>query len=634
MCGLAGIVDLGGLDATALAPRLDAAIRRLTPRGPDAQARYADPHAALVHARLKIIDLSDAAAQPMARHGAVLVYNGEIYNFKKLRGELEALGCVFESRSDSEVLLAGWRHWGRDLLPRLNGMFAFALWMPEAKRLVLARDRMGKKPLLFRHDGQRLAFASDLAALEALGEHRGEIDRAALGLLFSLRYLPEPHAILAGIEKLPPGHFATFDDSGMVVERWYSLATERAAPPAGEAAAEAGLRERFDAAVADRLVADVPLGVFLSGGIDSALVAASMAAGGAPVQSFTVGFEGAADYYEERPAARAIARHLGTEHTEIEVTPADALAALDGVFEGLDEPFADSSALPTFLLARETRRHVTVALSGDGADELFGGYRKYQGELAAGRYQALPALLRRGLIEPAARWLPESKSSPLFERFRRVRRFLAHAGKPPVARQAGWARLFGEAELARLFTDSLPAPDLDALYAAARARAEDGDPINAMLAADLEIGLAGDMLVKVDRMSMANSLEVRCPFLDHRVVEWAAGLPGPLKLAPGEGKRILRRAFADRLPAEVFARPKKGFEIPVAQWLSGPLADLTRRAIDPARLAREGLFRPELPARWYDDLAARRRDTSEALWTLICFQSWAERFGYAGEAMA
>ena len=634
MCGLAGIVDLDGLDGTELRPRLDAAAGRLAPRGPDAQARYSDANAAFVHARLKIIDLSDAAAQPMMRHGAVLVYNGEIYNFTALRSELEALGYIFESRSDTEVLLAGWHQWGRDLLPRLNGMFAFALWMPETKCLVLARDRMGKKPLLLRHAGRRLAFASDLGALEALGERRGEIDRAALGLLFSLRYLPEPHAILAGVEKLPPGHLVTFGGSGLVVERWYSLAAERAAPPVDEATAQAGLRKRFDAAVADRLVADVPLGVFLSGGIDSALVAASMAASGAPVRSFTVGFEGAADYYEERPAARAIARHLGTEHTEVAIAPADALAALDGMFEGLDEPFADSSALPTFLLARETRRHVTVALSGDGADELFGGYRKYQGELAAGRYRALPALLRWGLIEPAARLLPESKSQPLLERFRRARRFLAHAGKPPIARQAGWARLLGAGELAELFVAPLPEPNLDALYGAARARADAADPINAMLAADLEIGLAGDMLVKVDRMSMANSLEVRCPFLDRRVVEWAAAIPGPLKLASGEGKRILRRTFTDRLPAEVFARPKKGFEIPIAEWLTGPLADLTRRAIDPVRLAREGLFRPELPARWYDDLAAKRRDTSEALWTLICYQSWAERFGYAGEAMA
>ncbi len=634
MCGLAGIVAADGLDHVALRPRLAAALERLRPRGPDASGSWAGRTIALAHTRLKIIDLSEAAAQPMAAHGGVLVYNGEIYNFAALRRELEALGYSFASRSDTEVLLAGWRQWGRDLLPRLNGMFAFALWQPETRCLILARDRYGKKPLLYRQRSNRLAFASDLAALESLAGARGEIDRAALRLLFTLRYLPEPYSILQGVEKLPAGHLAVFQAGQLTVEPWYSLAGARPEPFRWEDDAAEQLRARFDGAVADRLVADVPLGVFLSGGIDSGLVAASMAAQADRVRSFTVGFEGAADYYEERPAARALADRLGTEHTEVAITPADARAALDAMFEGLDEPFADSSALPTFLLARETRRHVTVALSGDGADELFGGYRKYQGELAAARYRAVPAMLRTGLIEPLIRAPPESKSHPVLETFRRARRFVAHAGKPPVERQAGWARLLDEASLDRLFATSATGPDPESLYDAARARAQTDDPINAMLAADLELGLVGDMLVKVDRRSMANSLEVRCPFLDAGVVECAAAMPSGFKLAPDEGKRVLRRAFSDRLPPEVFARPKKGFEIPIAQWLTNELADLTRRAIDPARLARQGLFRPELPARWHDDLAARRRDTAEPLWTLVCFQAWCERFGYAGEALA
>jgi asparagine synthase (glutamine-hydrolysing) len=268
-----------------------------------------------------------------------------------------------------------------------------------------------------------------------------------------------------------------------------------------------------------------------------------------------------------------------------------------------------------------------VALSGDGADEVFGGYRKYRAERYAGLYRNLPGLLRRGLIEPLAACLPESKSHPALEAARRLRRFVAHAGKDAAARQAGLNRLHDEAALDALLVLPGEAPSLEALIAELRQASGHADPVNAMLAADIALGLPGDMLVKVDRMSMANGLEVRCPFLDHRVVEHAATLPGRLKVGARAGKIALRHAFADRLPASVFAHPKKGFEMPIASWLTGPLGELTRRAIDPARLAAQGLFRPELPARWYDALKSGRRDTSEALWTLVAFQAWYERHG-------
>ncbi len=627
MCGLAGVVDLGGIDRNVLAPRLARAIDRLRPRGPDGDGTWFDDRCALGHTRLKVIDLSDAAAQPMAGHGAVIVYNGEIYNFGALRAELESDGVRFESRSDTEVLLAGWRRWGEALLPRLVGMFAFALWDPTRRELVLARDRFGKKPLLYAQDGGRFAFASDLVALDRLRGGPRAIDPAALRLLFTLRYLPEPWSIRPGARKLPPGHMLRLGADGTTVTRWYDLAGERGPAPTDDESALGDLRECFDDAVRDRLVADVPVGVFLSGGIDSALVAASMTRAGGTVRSFTVGFDGAPDYYEERPAARAVARHLGTEHTEIAVDANAAWDALDGVFDGLDEPFADSSALPTFVLARETRRHVTVALAGDGADEVFGGYRKYRAEVYAGLYRAIPAVLRRTVIEPLVDALPEGKGSPLLERARRLRRFTAHAGKSPARRQAGLNRLLSEDDLDRLLPDRAPTPLLEDMIESLRAAAGTDDPINAMLSADMALGLAGDMLVKVDRMSMANSLEVRCPFLDHRVVERAAALPGRLKVGRAGGKIALRRAFADRLPAEVFARPKKGFELPIGQWLTGPLADITRDAIDPARLKRQGLFDAALPSQWYDDLAGGRRDTSEALWTMVAFQAWARRHG-------
>jgi len=626
MCGFAGEVSFNGIDRDAVTPRLARALDRLYPRGPDSQESWFDRRCALANARLSIQDLSSAASLPMAAEGLVTAYNGEIYNFHELRAELEAAGHSFTTTGDTEILLAGWRQWGEGLLPRLAGMFAFALWDAEKSELILARDRLGKKPLLYKAEAGRCSFASELAALECLLGSTPPVDPAALRMLFTLRYVPEPLSIAEGVRKLPGGHLARVTAAGVEVKRWYDPLADRPAIYNDPADAERELVARFDEAVRCRLVADVPLGVFLSGGIDSALVAASMMRAGEKVRSFTVGFAGAADYYEERPAAERVARYLGTEHTAVEISPGDAAAALGDVFRGLDEPFADSSAVPTFLLARETRRHVTVALSGDGADEVFGGYRKYQGELMAARYHALPLLLRRGLIEPLVSALPERKSSPLLERARRLRRFTRHAGKDAVGRQAGWMRLMDEGELTRLFVQPADAPGLESMVAELRREAGGSDPLNAMLYADSRLGLPGDMLVKSDRMSMANSLEVRCPFLDHRVVECAEAMPGAFKLAPGAGKKILRRAFANRLPKEVFELPKKGFEIPIAEWLTGPLDELTRRGIDEVRLRRQGLFRPDAPRRWYEDLKAGRRDSSEKLWTLIAFQAWCENF--------
>jgi asparagine synthase (glutamine-hydrolysing) len=635
MCGIAGIVDFAGIDAVDLAPRLRQALARLARRGPDGQGTWHDDRCALVHTRLAVIDLSEAAAQPMAGHGGVIAFNGEIYNFASLAAELRDLGHRFVSRSDTEVLLAGWRAWGAGLLDRLVGMFAFALWNAEAGELILACDRFGKKPLVYRHHATQLAFGSDLVALSYLAGATSEIDPTALRLLFALRYIPAPWTIRAGIRKLPAGHLAVFSRRGIHVRRWYSLAKSRPPRYRDEAEAAADLRRHLDTAVADRLVADVPVGAFLSGGIDSAIIAASLAAQGKSVRTFTVGFPGASAYYEERPAARAVARHLGIDHTEIEVGPAETRRVLDDVFDGFDEPFADSSAIPTYLLARETRRQVTVALSGDGADEVFGGYRKYLGELYAERYQRLPAWVRRQVIAPLARCLPEGKDGPWRERSRRLRRFLAHADQDAAARQAGWMRDLTEAELDRLFAPAVAATetDVESLVAVLREETDGGDPINAMLAADIALVLAGDMLVKVDRMSMHHALEVRCPYLDQRVVECAAAMPGSFKLADGTGKRILRRAFAERLPAEVFVRPKKGFEVPIAAWLTGDLVETTRRAIDPERLRRQGLFRPELPQRWFADLKAGRRDTAWSLWTMVVFQAWIDRQG-AGLAIA
>ena len=634
MCGLAGLVEAGGLNRAAAEPRMRRALDRLAPRGPDGEGTWADGYCLLGHRRLAIVDLSPGGAQPMTRGSFTAVFNGMIYNFRALRRELEGIGERFASQSDTEVLLAGWARWGEALLPKLVGMFAFAIWDGKARALVLARDAFGKKPLFYRAGRGRCVFASELRALQRLDGAAGTIDPVSLRLYFALRYLPEPRSILEGVAKLPPGHLLRYADRETSVRQWYVPEAARPDAYATFDDAAADLRGRVDEAVRDRLVADVPVGAFLSGGIDSAIVAASMVKSADQVRTFTVGFEGSSDYYEERPQARLVAEHLGTDHTELSVGAAETRDVVASVFDGLDEPFADSSAIPSYLIARETRRHVTVALSGDGADEVFGGYRKYQGELAAARYQSLPGWLRRLAIEPIISALPEGKGGWLRERFRRARRFAEHGSKDAVGRQAGWARSLSEAELDALLVEKADAPSIECLIAGLRAQAAAADPTNAMLAADIALVLTGDMLVKVDRMSMANGLEVRCPFLDRRVVECAGAMPGDFKLRRGAGKHILREAFRDRLPAEVFARPKKGFEVPIAEWLTGPLADLVSDAIDPARLKSQDLISPELPARWLAELRAGRRDTSWQLWSVIAFQQWCDRQDHVLDAAA
>ncbi len=622
MCGLAGVVDYSGLDRGRLEKRLARVLDRLRPRGPDAAATWFSDHCAFAHTRLKIIDLSEAGAQPMTRGALTIAFNGEIYNFQALRRELEARGHRFKGHSDTEVLIAGWQEWGEAVLPRLAGMFALAMWDATARTLTLARDRYGKKPLLYRSRGGRLSFASDLVALSRLDDTAGAIDGAVLRQYFALRFIPEPSSILVDVAKVPPGGLVRFGEGGSEVVRWYRLAAARRPRYDDMTAAVDDLRAAVDIAVGERMVADVPLGAFLSGGTDSAVVVASMARQGSRVRTFTIGFEGADDYYEERPAARRMAAYLGTEHSEIAVSATMTRDLCDDLFDALDEPFADSSSLPAFVVSRAAREQVTVALSGDGGDELFAGYRKYLGEVHAGRYRAVPAWLRHGIVEPLIGRLPSAKGSGWREHVRRLQRFVAHAAKDGSGRQAGWLRNLTEAELDALIVTPGGGPTPEALIADLRAEAGADDPLNIALYADICFGLPADMLVKIDRTSMANSLEVRCPLLDHRVVECAAAMPADFKLAGGRHKRVLRAAFADRLPPGTFDRPKKGFEIPLANWLTGDLADLCRWAIDPDRLKRQGLLRPALPAQWFDDLKDGRRDTAWQLWTVVAFQAW------------
>ncbi len=628
MCGFAGVINLNGIKNEKLRGPLTRAGERLKPRGPDACNIWMDNKCAIVNTRLAIQDLTSEANLPMIRGDLVIAYNGEIYNFKLLKNELLRLGHKFHTNSDTEVILEGWRAWGIDVLDKLSGMFAFVIWNTSTKQAFFARDRFGKKPLLLIEHNGKVTFGSDLAALECLLDYTPEISPVALDLYFSLRWIPEPLSIAEGIKKLPAGSVGVLNQNGLHLKPWYNLSEKNSPQKQNLASVTNSLVKTFDNAVGIRMNADVPIGVFLSGGIDSALVAASMRRASDKVESFTVGFEGVSSYYEERPEAKNVARILGTKHNELVISSKDVSASLINVFNSLDEPFADSSAIPTFLLSQAVKNNVSVVLTGDGADEIFGGYRKYQGELLSTYYRQIPSILRHYILEPLAKSLPDNKSNSFTNRIRILRRFMEHAGKDSIGRHVGWLQAMDSSEIERLIISnkSFGTTNLRSLVSDSRSASQDSDPINAMLYGDLVLGLVSDMLVKVDRMTMGVSLEARSPFLDHRIVEMATAMPSSYKLRRGAGKWILRHAFSDRVPTSVFSLKKKGFEVPIAEWLAGPLGDLTRRAIDPVKLKKQGLFDPLIPSIWYKNLEENRRDTSEKLWMLVAFQGWCEKF--------
>ncbi len=633
MCGICGKLDFSGKKVD------EGLVRRMTAmmehRGPDDFGVYLNHRekvsCGLGHRRLSIIDLTEAGRQPMPNEERNLwmVFNGEIYNFAALRKELKARGHRFVSRTDSEVILHLFEEEGAGAIERLSGMFALALWSEKTRTLLLARDPVGVKPLVYYADAKRFIFASELKALLADPAVPKEIDPEALDLYLSLNYIPAPWTIFGNIRKLRPGHLLTVHEGTVMESRYWDIAatssTSCAPVPGDFKQANAGLFNAIDDAVKSQMVADVPLGAFLSGGIDSSVVVGLMARHASkPVKTYTIGYTDM-PMFDETAYARQVAAFHKTEHHEIMLDSRAMLGSVPDVLAALDEPFGDSSAVPTYVVSRETARDVSVALSGDGGDELFAGYRMYRGEAWHRRYRRIPRFLREKLIEPALLALPNARDNPVTERFRRVQKFIRGAKDSLPARFMAWNEIFPAESKQALLGEpfraaAAPAPPL---FEAALS-ALDTDTINRMLYADLSISLPGDMLWKVDMMSMRHSLEVRVPLLDTRVVELAFRIGGDWKIRNGRGKYVFIETFKDLLPKSLHRRPKWGFEMPVSRWLKTDLHGLIDTYLAPDRIKKQGIFNASVIEALVGNLMENRTDTSWQLWNLIAFQAWHE----------
>jgi asparagine synthase (glutamine-hydrolysing) len=623
MCGICGKVDFTG----AMVPEdlVDRMCRTLVHRGPDAQGIHVVPGIGLGQRRLSIIDLNARAVAPLANEdGSVWVtFNGEIYNFRELRAQLEERGHVFRTATDTEVLVHLYEEFGVDCVQHLRGMFAFALWDAPRRRLFLARDRLGKKPLFYARTPTALIFGSGAGAVLADPSIEAHPDFAAIDAYLTYQYVPSPMTAFAGISKLPPAHYAVCDAGGtlQVVRYWRPPAGPTSTRSAGELRDE--LLWRLREAVRMRLMADVPIGAFLSGGVDSATVVALMSESGRRVKTFSIGFEDAA--FNELAFARLVAGRYDTDHHEFMVRP-DASDVLPKLVHYYGEPFADSSALPTYYVSKVARAHVTVALSGDGGDETFAGYENYRAVAKWDRYDAVPYPIRRAVAQGATAVLdrlPYTNSTsraargarmwagPVPERFR-----LQTAIFKPEEKQAAYAPEF------RALLDAQPA----SAPVVALGWDEHMDAVDWMMRHDQHFYLPDCLMVKTDVASMAHGLEVRCPLLDHTLVEFAATIPSQMKHDADGGKRILKDTVRDLVPAAVLAKPKTGFGVPLARWLREDLSEMVRGTLLDDRARRRGLFVPAFVARLIDDHQSARRDWSARIWALLFLELWFREF--------
>jgi asparagine synthase (glutamine-hydrolysing) len=628
MCGIAAIAARDGAAPIPL-DRLAPMVASLVHRGPDEDGLVTLPGAALGMRRLSIMDVA-GGHQPLGNEDGTIhaVANGEIYNFQALRRDLEGRGHVFRTHTDVEVIPHAYEEYGPGFLAHLHGMFALALWDARTRTLLAARDRAGEKPLYYAQTAAGLVLGSEIKALlEAPGVSR-ELDLVALDQFLTYEYVVSPRTIFAGIRRLEAGHYLTYRDERLTLHRYWDAAAIPVQSWKEDDAVEA-LRAALARAVASQMMSDVPLGVFLSGGIDSSTIVAFMTEAarenGATVNSFSMGFEDGS--YNELPYAREVAAHFRTNHREGLVSP-DVATLFDRLVVHLDEPFADVSLFPTFMVAELARRHVTVALGGDGGDELFAGYDAYEAQALASR---LERLVPGGALRAAERLVslfpPSERKKGLLNTLRRFFSGVAHA--PRDIAHYRWMTFLSPASKARLYTPALQdAIAKTDVYLPVREAlgARHDDALNRQLYADLAIYLADDILVKVDRMSMAASLETRAPFLDVGVMELAFSMPGDLKLRNGERKYVLKRAVEGLLPPRILRRRKEGFSIPMKQWLRRELSDLLDDLLSPARIRQRALFEETEVTRLVAEHRSGRENHAHTLFPLMVFERWAQHF--------
>jgi asparagine synthase (glutamine-hydrolysing) len=663
MCGIAGWLNLDNRSIHGGEPVLHSMCETLLHRGPDSEGLWLDDRVALGMRRLSIIDLK-TGDQPVFNcdRSVIVMMNGELYNYREVRADLEKRGHKFTTNSDTEILPHLYEEYGEALVDHVNGMFAFSLWDARAKKLIIARDRFGEKPLYYGVFDRKLIWASEPKALLAHPSVHPELDLNALRHYVSFDYVPAPMSIYKGVSKLPAAHMMVVENGEVRVRRYWDLSwtsSTQSSPPSeggvpnalggrGGSLAPNGavpaksqrrkggfeekaeeLRDLLSDAVRMRLVSDVPLGILLSGGIDSSTVAAFATHHATDrVKTFSIGFE--EDSFDESKYARRVAKHLNTEHYEDKLSATTAGDLIGEIGKWLDEPMSDGSLIPTYLLARFVRKHVTVALGGDGGDELFAGYPMYYAHGVAAKYNAVPAFIRRGLIEPIVNALPVSTGNLSFDY--KAKRFVRGANLDDVARHHSWFGSFSTDQHTEIFTKDVLAATDGNIYRSVRELVDASDAratIERMQYADINYYLAEDILTKVDRAAMAVSLETRAPFLDPRVGRFAASIPVEYKLRGKSGKVIIKEAMKDLLPHDILHRPKKGFGIPIAEWLKGRLNSLMHDMLATERLTSQGLFNADYVQRLIREHETGAASHHKELWTMLVFQLWFDNF--AGE---
>jgi asparagine synthase (glutamine-hydrolysing) len=650
MCGITGWVNLDTNSSDHSEAILHGMCERIIHRGPDSEGLWMDDTVALGMRRLSIIDLKTGDQPVSSEDGTIIaMVNGELYNFREVRADLKKRGHKFRTQTDVEIVPHLYQIYGDDFVDHINGMFAISLWDTKKKKLILARDRFGEKPIYYGVFDGKLIYASEPKAMLAHPAVKAELDLNALRHYVSFDYVPAPMSIYKGIYKLPSAHVLTVENGEVKTRRYWNLTWSEpgargvpagASPsgvqvatgsngtsPSGSLKAKSNeLQELLSDAVRMRLVSDVPLGILLSGGIDSSTVAAlAVRHSTETVKTFSIGFS--EDSFNESQYARQVANHLGTDHYEEYLSAEKTGDLISEIGTWLDEPLSDGSLIPTYLLARFVRKHVTVALGGDGGDELFAGYPMYYAHKLAARYEMVPQFLRNGMIEPVVNALPVSTKNLSFDF--KAKRFIRASKFDSVARHHSWFGSFSQNKHQELFTNDVLAQTNDDVYAGARELLINTDAkteIEKMQFLDMNFYLAEDILTKVDRASMAVSLETRAPFLDPRVAQFSASLPLQYKLNGSKGKFILKKAFEGLLPNSILHRPKKGFGIPTAQWLKERLNPLMHAMLAGDRLKAQGIFNADFVSRLIKEHEAGTASHHKELWTLLVFQLWCDNF--------